>query len=438
MSAKTGKDIFRIENLGKAAIVNPVVNHSRVNPERLRFTDDKDRLPRDIIIGADAPEKTENPSFELAGLRKKIYFDPFRATAAIVTCGGLCPGLNDVIRAVFMELHHVYGIRRVLGVRYGYSGLAACVNHQPIEMTHDTVNDIHIDGGTILGSSRGGPPVPEIVDTLDRQEVDMLFCVGGDGTLRGANEIHHEIKRRGLKKAVIGIPKTIDNDVPFVYRSFGFQTAVEEARKVLDCAHVEAKGARNGIGLVKLMGRDAGFVSAYATRASGDVNFCLIPEIRFPLDGENGFLECLLHRVRRRQHAVVVVSEGAGQHLIGRDEATDASGNKRYKDVGNFMKEQIRDYFNAHGEACNIKYFDPSYIIRSVPANAEDSSFCADFGRFAVDAAMAGKTGMLIGHWHGVFTHVPFDAINKIKKRVSPDQQLWRGVLATTGQPVGW
>lgn len=431
---------LQVESLGPATVPSPLVRFKPGKFEDMRFRSEEVRVRVDPYVsdGAEEPGPEASLSFERAGPREHLYFDPRKTRVAIITCGGLCPGINDVIRALVLQLHHWYGVHEVFGIRYGYSGLSAYAKHSPLRLEPDLVDDIHKRGGTILGSSRGSPPVGEMVDTLVNRGINILFTIGGDGTLRGAYEISEEVRRRNVPMAVIGIPKTIDNDIPLVYHSFGFETAVEEARKVLECAHVESKGAANGVGLVKLMGRHAGFIAAYATRASGDVNFCLVPEVPFPLHGEGGLLENLRVRLRQRQHAVIAVAEGAGQHLVGEGEERDASGNVKFKDIGLFLKEEIGKAFAAWGEPVNVKYFDPSYTIRSVPATGQDSIFCADLARHAVHAGMAGKTAMLVGYWHGVFTNVPLRAIQKRRKPMRPTASLWVSVLSSTGQPTQW
>jgi len=425
-----------IQTLGPAEFPNPLCRYVESDGDRVFIRDEADRINMDIRANPNVHRK--HLSFESAGAREKLYFEPGRARAAIVTCGGLCPGLNDVIRSVVRQLHLWYDVKKVYGIRFGFGGLSRSPEYPPMELDLEAVVNIQQVGGTILGSARGKPDTDEIVDTLLRWKINMLFCVGGDGTLRGADEIADEIERRGLKIAVIGIPKTIDNDVPFVYRSFGYQTAVEEARHVLECAHVEANGVKHGVGLVKLMGRDAGFVTASAALSNGDVNYCLIPEMSVPIQGENGLLEHLRRRLKARNHALIAVAEGALQSYLGESGQTDASGNKVYNDAGRWLGGEIEKAFREWGEEVNVKYFSPSYSIRSVPANGDDRIFCADLGRHATHAAMAGKTRMLVGFWHGEFTHVPLKAIYGMKKRVKRDQSLWVSVLTSTGQPVDW
>lgn len=374
--------------------------------------------------------------FEKAGPREKVFFNPKRTVAAVVTCGGLCPGLNNVIRSVFLELYHNYGVRRVLGIRYGYAGLNPRVGEEPWALTPDMVEDIHQEGGTLLGSSRGPQPIGVMVDYLVSRGVNILFCVGGDGTLRGARELAEEALKRGVRLAVVGIPKTIDNDVMYMTRTFGVSTAMAVASGVLACAHAEAHSAYNGVGLVKIMGRHAGFVAASATLASQEVNFCLIPEVRFGLGGRNGFLGALERRLKSRKHAVVAVAEGAGQDLLEADGGgLDASGNRRLGDIGIFLKERIVGGMKRRRVPVDVKYFDPSYLVRSVPANPDDAILCDDLARRAVHAGMAGKTNLVVGFLNGTYVHVPIGLAVSEKRQVDPEGPLWNSVLASTGQP---
>lgn len=381
-------------------------------------------------------EMLDGVLFEKAGPRQYLYFNPGKTKAAIVICGGLCPGINNVVRSLFLELYHNYGVKEVLGIKYGFRGLIPKHGAPPVVLTLESVEDIHKEGGSILGSSRGRVDLKDIVDFLDYNEIDILFCIGGEGTQKGAHAIANEIKKQDKKISIVGIPKTIDNDIRFAWKTFGFSTAVEKAKEVLECAHNEASGAINGIGLVKLMGRDAGFIASAATLASQEVNFTLIPEVPFELEGENGLLNTLKKRILLRGHAVIVVAEGAGQELIPSDEETrDESGNIKHKDIGVFLAKEITKYFYKLDIEVTLKYFDPSYIIRSVAANGDDSLFCDSLARQAVHAAMAGKTNVLIGIWHNVFINVPIASAIAEKKCISPESALWTGVLEATGQP---
>lgn len=373
--------------------------------------------------------------FEKAGPRPKLFFDPAKTRAAIVTCGGLCPGLNNVIRSVTRELHFGYGVKTVLGIRSGYRGLDPSRGKAPVELTEELVGDIHKQGGTLLGTSRGPVDVSIAVDFLISQKVDILFTVGGDGTQRGGNALYQEALKRGHPLAVVGIPKTIDNDVRFVSRTFGFGTAVDEAVRVINSAHTEARSVDNGVSVVKLMGRHAGFIAAAATVASQDVNFCLVPEQSFAL---GSLLESLEKRLAHKSHAVIVIAEGAGQDLLGKSGEKDASGNPKLEDIGLFLKDAIGAHFKSRGIEMIMRYFDPSYQIRGCPANTEDSLLCDRMGRHAVHAAMSGRTGLVISFLHGHFVHVPIDVIAAGGKKVDLEGELWRAVLSSTGQPAGF
>jgi 6-phosphofructokinase 1 len=400
-----------------------------------RTVDDRLRVPEQIVRDPASPPASEL-MFELGGPRARLFFDPKETRAGIVTCGGLCPGLNDVIRSLFLEMHHAYGVKEVLGFRGGYQGLDPDLGEAPVVLTPAFVDDIHQEGGTVLGTSRGPVDIGRAVDHLIQRRVDILFTIGGDGTQRGGNDLFQEARRRGHALAVVGIPKTVDNDVAFVSRTFGYLTAVEEAARVLRRAHTEARSVRNGVALVKLMGRHAGFIAAGATVASQDVNFTLVPEVPFKLLGERGFLPVLKDRIRKRAHAVVVVAEGAGQDLLeGPNSGRDASGNVKLRDIGIFLRDRIEAYFKDEKVPIVMRYFDPSYFIRSSPANAEDSILCDLFARHAVHAAMAGKTGLVIGFLHGQFIHVPIELLASRKKCMDPTALGWSAVLASTGQP---
>ena len=415
-----------ITSLGQAQFPSPV-GHS---------VSDQPRIPAAIVRDPAAPKQDE-VLFELAGPRAKLFFEPGRTRAGIVTCGGLCPGMNNVIRAVFFELYHTYGVMEVLGFRGGYQGLDPARGSEPVVLTPAFVDQIHHHGGTILGTSRGPVDMAAAVDDLIRRDVHILFTVGGDGTQRGGHELFQQAQRRGHALSVVGIPKTIDNDVAFVARSFGYLTAVEQAVTILECAHTEARSVHNGLALVKLMGRHAGFIAAGATVANHDVNFTLIPEVPFKLEGGNGFLATLKHRIQKRRHAVVVVAEGAGQDLFDRSPADrDASGNLKLKDIGLFLRDRIESYFREANIPIAMRYFDPSYSIRSSPANAADSILCDLYARNAVHAAMAGKTGLVIGYLHDLFIHIPIEMLVREKKQIDPDSLWWTAVLAATGQPA--
>jgi len=399
--------------------------------DRIVLNDHMDSVREAMKIDIDPP------SIELAGPRGDIYFNPADTCCAIVTCGGLCPGINDVIRAIVRQAHYVYGVRRILGIQYGYEGLDPAFGHQALELTPDQVMNIASFGGSFLGSSRGQRDTKVMVDRLEELGVNILFVIGGDGSQRGAKDIDEEARRRGSHLAIIGVPKTIDNDLMFMDRSFGYQTAFAVAFHAVTSAHAEARGVRNGVGLVKLMGRDSGFIACSAALASGEANTVLIPEVPFKLEGTTGLLAMLEERLAARGHAVIITAEGAGQDLMAPSTpTTDASGNKLHADIGPFLKDEISRHFKARRLEINLKYIDPSYIIRSVPAAPEDRVFCLNLGRHAVHAGMAGKTGMVVALWHQSFVHLPLSLVTRGRRKVDPNGDLWRSVIETTGQPA--
>lgn len=413
----SGAIVAAVDNLGPCLIPSPL---SRRVVEHI------------TLPGADGGPPV---TFEKAGPRERIFFDPSRTRAAMVTCGGLSPGLNNVLRSIFLELHYHYGVPEVLGIRYGYAGLDPANGYEPVTFTKDFVHGIHNKGGTVLGTSRGPVEPGVALDFLESCGINILFCIGGDGTQRGAHRLHEEAQRRGYPLAVVGVPKTIDNDIDFVWRTFGYSTAVEESAHIIDSAHSEAKSVLNGVGLVKLMGREAGFLACGATLASSEVNFTLIPEVPFQLEGENGFLEHLKRRLLLRRHAVVVLAEGAGQDWVGGSLETDKSGNMKLKDSGRELRRIIQEYFANESIPVDVKYFDPSYIVRSRPANKDDALLCDQFARCAVHAAMAGRTDVLIGLWYNMFVHVSIPMATAQKRRVNPASEVWSAVLSSTGQP---
>ena len=419
----------KIETLGKCKIENPMQI-----PE-MSFVSDEHyitmRINYDYIIKA----KEKLPRLELAGPRKYIYFDPSKLKVGIVTCGGLCPGINDVIRSIVMTLYYSYGVDKIIGFKYGLQGFIPKYRHPIVELSPEVVKDIHTMGGTFLGTSRGHQPIEEIVDTLERMNIQLLFMIGGDGTFRAAYKIKQEIDKRKLKIAVVGIPKTIDNDIWLVSKTFGFDTAVEKACEAIRCAHTEAIAVPFGIGLVKLMGRHSGFIAAASTLATKEVNFCLVPEVDFDIEGEGGLLSKLEKRLKERKHAVIVVAEGAGQKYVQKDPPEyDESGNLKLGDIGKFLKDKITEYFKKKNMRVVIRYIDPSYIIRSIPAIISDRIYCGFLGQYAVHAGMAGKTGLMISNIHNQFVHIPLKEAIKKRKQINPQSRFWLSVLESTGQ----
>ncbi|MDR3176875.1 MAG: ATP-dependent 6-phosphofructokinase [Desulfovibrio sp.] len=419
----------KIRSLGPGKIRSPMPEASLVDVESVPIFLDSEIL--DELNGL--PPVAAR--FENAGPRPLLYFDPPKAKCAIVTCGGLCPGINDVIRSIVMEAFHKYRVSNVLGIRYGLEGFIPSFGHEVVELNPQSVSDIHQFGGTVLGSSRGPQNPEEVVDALERMNISCLFMIGGDGTMRAMQGIVREIETRCLRISVIGIPKTIDNDINFISESFGFETAVFKATEAILCAHTEAVGYKNGIGLVKLMGRESGFIASQSTLAMKEVNFVLIPEVPFALHGEGGLLPELVKRLRKSRHAVIVVAEGAGQHLVKGSGDTDPSGNVALADVSEILRSEIKNHLTAEGIPFSLKYIDPSYIIRSVPANANDKVYCGFLGQNAVHAAMAGRTNMVVAKLTGHYVHLPLEMVTRKRRNLNTQSAYWRAVLDSTGQP---
>ncbi len=426
--------MFDVKSLGACKYDSPLrrsIKNFICDDDRVLYNPHLDAFKNAIEHGMEYPI-----SIELAGPREKLFFDPTKTKAAIVTCGGLCPGLNNVIRAIFLELYYSYGVHDVLGIRYGYAGLVD-PKFVPVRLTVETVEDIHMNSGTILGSSRGVHEVKNMVHFLEKNKINILFCIGGDGTLRGARDIALNAMLRGYPLSVIGLPKTIDNDISYISKSFGFDTAVQSATSAIESAHTEAKGYYNGVGLVKLMGRFSGFIASHTALAVNDANFVLIPEVDFDLDGENGFLTHLFRRLERRNHAVIIVAEGAGQKFFDKDKlGYDASGNKDLGEIGSLLRSEINSFAKKHKMPVQVKYIDPSYMIRSTIANSTDAIYCLQLAQNAVHAGMCGKTNLLIGHLHEHFTHLPIDTAVSKRKSVEPNSPLWMNVIEATGQPT--
>lgn len=429
-----------VKRLGDCTFDSPLAEYLGARATNEYYVSEEDRILFDdtvTLIGryGDLP-LTELPSLEPGGARRKLFFEPGVTKAAIVTCGGLCPGLNDVIRSLTLELWDHYAVTDITGFRNGYAGLVPGAGPDPIALTPTVVRSISERGGTILGSSRGGQDVAVMVDTLVARDISILFVVGGDGSMRGAHAISLEIEKRGLAISVVGVPKTIDNDIPFIGTSFGFQTAFSKAAESIKAARVECDAAIGGVGVVKVMGREAGFIACYSALANHDADFVLIPEVEFQLEGENGLLASLLRCVEENGSAVIVLAEGAGQDLIPASRRTDASGNTVLGDFSSYLRGRIARHFKDHGQPLTLRYFDPGYIIRSVPADAADAVYCTRLAQMAVHAAMAGRTDMVVGRRRHRFVHVPIEIVTHNTARVNPDGDMWLAVLESSGQPL--
>ncbi|XP_027921497.1 ATP-dependent 6-phosphofructokinase 5, chloroplastic-like [Vigna unguiculata] len=368
-----------------------------------------------------------------AGPREKIYYKPEEVKAAIITCGGLCPGLNDVIRQIVITLE-IYGVKNIVGIPFGYRGFSD-KELTEVPLSRRVVQNIHLSGGSLLGVSRGGPAVSDIVDSLEERGINMLFVLGGNGTHAGANAIHLECCKRRLKVSVIGVPKTIDNDILLMDKTFGFDTAVEEAQRAINSAYIEAHSAYHGIGVVKLMGRSSGFIAMQASLSSGQVDICLIPEVPFNFHGPRGVLSHLKFLLETKGSAVVCVAEGAGQNLLQKTNATDASGNVVFGDIGVYIQQETKKYFKEIGIHADVKYIDPTYMIRAIRANASDGILCTVLGQNAVHGAFAGYSGITVGLCNTHYAYFPIPEVISHPRLVDPNSRMWHRCLTSTGQP---
>jgi 6-phosphofructokinase 1 len=410
-----------LKPLDQSELANPSVLN--LSPAVDLVSDVKQQPPPLSLIDA---------KIQMAGPRKKLFFNPVAISCGIVTCGGVCPGLNNVSRSLVSVLWYRYGVRRILGFKYGYLGLTPQSNIKPVDLTPDYVKDIHQFGGTILGTSRGPQEPSVMLDYLIQCGVDVLFCIGGDGTQKGAHAIALEAAKRNVLISVIGIGKTIDNDLLYLDKSFGFDTAVQLAQQAIIAAHEEARAVQNGIGIVKLMGRESGALALNASLASGDVNVVLIPEVEFQL---RQLVEYLRDRFKTRDHCLIVCAEGAGQNLVGDSGRTDKSGNKVFNDIGEYLKENLSKELKALKIQHTVKYIDPSYSIRAGVANSSDSILCTLYAQMAAHAAMAGKTDMMVGMLNGRYVHLPLSKVTQGKKNVDVLGFTWQGFLDATGGP---
>ncbi|XP_047341052.1 ATP-dependent 6-phosphofructokinase 4, chloroplastic-like [Impatiens glandulifera] len=413
---------------------NPVQTSQAYSVVKQNFVSSEDVVAQKIVVHKGSPRGVH---FRRAGPRERVYFKSEEVRACIVTCGGLCPGINTVIREIVCGLYNMYGVDDILGIEGGYRGF---YSRNTWQLTTKVVNHIHKRGGTILKTSRGGHDTQKIVDNIQDRGINQVYIIGGDGTQRGAAAIYKEVEKRGLQVAVAGIPKTIDNDIAVIDKSFGFDTAVEEAQRAINAAHVEVESAENGVGIVKLMGRYSGFIALFATLASRDVDCCLIPESPFYLEGKGGLFEFVEKRLKENGHVVIVIAEGAGQDYVAQSmpvgERKDASGNKLLLDVGPWLTQKIKDYFTDVGKMeINMKYIDPTYMIRAVPSNASDNVYCTLLAQSAVHGAMAGFTGFTVGPVNSRHAYIPISNVTQTQNIVKVTDRMWGRLLSSTNQP---
>ncbi|KAG7535086.1 Phosphofructokinase domain [Arabidopsis thaliana x Arabidopsis arenosa] len=413
---------------------NPLKESQAYAIVKRTFVSSEDVVAQNIVVQKGSKRGVH---FRRAGPRERVYFRSDEVKACIVTCGGLCPGINTVIREIVCGLNNMYGVNNILGIQGGYGGF---YSKNTMTLTPKVVNDIHKRGGTFLQTSRGGHDTVKIVDNIQDRGINQVYIIGGDGTQKGAEKIYQEVERRGLQVAVSGIPKTIDNDIAVIDKSFGFDTAVEEAQRAINAAHVEVESVENGVGIVKLMGRYSGFIAMIATLANRDVDCCLIPESPFFLEGKGGLFEFIEQRLKENRHMVIVIAEGAGQDYVSQSMhvsgTKDASGNRLLLDVGLWLTQQIKDHFtNVRKMMINMKYIDPTYMIRAIPSNASDNVYCTLLAQSAVHGAMAGYSGFTVGPVNSRHAYIPISRVTEMTNTVKLTDRMWARLLASTNQP---
>eukprot|EP00668_Euglena_longa_P014128 GGOE01018102.1.p1 GENE.GGOE01018102.1~~GGOE01018102.1.p1 ORF type:complete len:494 (+),score=144.75 GGOE01018102.1:38-1483(+) len=357
-----------------------------------------------------------------AGPRREVYFGT-DTNACIVNTGGLCPGLNSVIEELVRTLD-TYNADTIYGIRYGFLGFDT-TEYMPLILTPHSVLNIHQRGGTILGTCRGSFNEDLILKFLKECNIGQMYVIGGDGSHRAALRIHALCKEHQLRCVVVGIPKTIDNDILFFDKTFGFDTAVEVASKVIDCSFVEASSVKNGVGVVKVMGRDSGFVARNAALSNNVVDACLIPEVPFEIKGNGGLLPWLDGHLATKHCAVIVICEAAGQqHLpcLGKD----PTGHNIYEDTGKWLKKAIETHWQETGQEGKVFLIDPSYMLRSVPANTGDNMFCIQLAQAAVHTAYSGYSGVTVGRYHDLYGVMPIEMVVSGLRKVNPKGSLWQ------------
>ncbi len=321
---------------------------------------------------------------------------PFRL--AINTGGGDAPGLNAVIRAaVLAALGRGW---EVFGIHRGYGGLLDGGEDGVIPLDRKTVQGITNLGGTILGTTNRGSPLawpvrlpdgttetvdrsPEILEAFRRLELDALIAIGGDGSLRIASDLG------AMGLPVIGVPKTIDNDLASTQVTFGFHTAVQTATDAIDRLHSTAQ-SHERVMVVELMGRDAGWIALFAGVA-GSADVILIPEIPFRLESVVAHLRQKYERGPR--YAIVVVAEGARPEGGGVAIVEEGAGGRaeRYGGMGERVAEAIQERSGL--ETRNLVL---GHLQRGGQPTAYDRLLALRFGAAAVELAARGEFGCMV------------------------------------------
>lgn len=459
----------------------------------------------DVIVAAlsdyhcsDSCLLKEKLSLPEAGPREKLYFPQKRQrplNVGIVVSGGIAPGINSVIDGI-VQRHKLYSIEHRYDIEIvGFNdGFYSFFNKNKITLYKKINNQIKVnentaefanDGGSFLKTSRyeeiTGNDIElmnELVDKIYNEDIDILYIIGGDGSMRAANAIweHAQLKtffnKYRYKLSVIGVPKTMDNDILWIWQTFGFLSAVEKAREVIEQISVEIK-SNPRIGIVQLFGSDSGFVVSHAVLASksGVCDLALIPEYKFKLSDVGDFLVEKFIKKRDESFipkALIVMSETAipddakdfvkyAQLSTDEEKALFAylesegfshqihERNDYLRSAGlKIVKAGLEEYFKRKKDKHNedliawdrIRFFtnEPRHVLRAIRPSCSDVIFAQRIGTLAVDNALAGYTNFMISQWLTEYVLVPLPLVILGKKRIPTTGIFWKSVLAKTNQ----
>lgn len=344
----------------------------------------------------------------------------------ILTGGGDCPGLNAVIRAVTKTVIFQHGIE-VWGIEDGYLGL---IRNRMHRLENEDVSNILTAGGTILGTSNKADPAnfvvgkdgegnpiyqdvtSRVLEHIEERKLDAIVCIGGDGTMSGANHLI----QRGIR--CIGVPKTIDNDLMHTEVTFGFQTAVGIATDALDRIHTTAS-SHHRVMIVETMGRNAGWLTLHAGMASGS-DVILVPEIPYDVDV---ICESCMRRSRRGK-AFTIVAVGEGAKPIGGDVVVDrivrdSPDPIRLGGVSQVLSDQITGKTGLETRATIL-----GHVQRGGTPCASDRVLATQFGHAAAQLLAEKRWNRLVVMQHAAITSVPIADVADKQRTIPADDPL--------------
>jgi 6-phosphofructokinase 1 len=507
-------DALQIEDSAWAGEPNPV-------SERVIGADRKSdsRILVDVRSSYPITQPTSGPSlcscavkgqltFAEAGPRNMLRFPGHHKKllkVGVLVSGGIAPGINAVISGIVQRhvLYHTPQITdlrvpgktprsytlQVFGFRNGFAGLLAgddvtvlYDSDSPDEKLRAHLRRIANRGGSEIGTSRyddllstADPDkrekdLDQVAENLANRHFDILYVIGGDGSMRAAHATWKRSRDNGKSLSVIGVPKTMDNDILWVWQSFGFLSAVEKAREALQQLHTEAT-SNPRLCVVQLFGSDSGFVVSHAALASGVCDAALIPEVPFTMKKLADYItERLSKRFRpgaggQSPYGMIVMAETAvpqdAEDYLS-DPEVDLDENEKaaiqafvskgcrvhgqtpdelrtggLKVVSRVLQKRIREMKVDDAYWADFRVFtnEPRHLLRAIPPSASDVAFGQRLGVLAVDNAMAGYTDFMISQWMTEYVLVPLDLVVLGRKRVPPNGIFWKSVVASTGQP---